>query len=111
MNITRKDLYKVAKIVVQVGAWGVQHLVRNAQKIGYNIGIYGHNWDAYNIGGGVVVCTGFRNLTGQNVNALARKYDEKAREILQKALPYQEREQQVEQLLKSFTAEILASLK
>lgn len=64
MRATRKDIYNGAARVVRVGYCGAQNLLCGVDAFASNAGVYGWNWSAHNVGGGVVICTGYRNLTG-----------------------------------------------
>lgn len=67
IKLTCKDLYSGGSKVVRIGYCGAQYLLRGLDRLGYNRGSYGWNWDAYDIGGGVIVCTGYRNLIGDTI--------------------------------------------
>lgn len=71
IKLTNKQLEATNKQVIRIGYCGAQYLLRGLNAYAYNKGVYGWNWDAYDIGGGVCVCTGYRNLTGARV-----KYDD-----------------------------------
>lgn len=64
---TRAELNRFNKRVIRIGYCGAQNLLSGLDAYAYNSGVYGWNWDAYYIGGGVSVCTGYRNLTGDSV--------------------------------------------
>lgn len=69
--MTRRELReyaaRVGKPLYCVPYATTQTLDRYAVKIGYNSGVYGWNWDAYEYPN-MVLCTGYRNLTGTDLN-------------------------------------------
>lgn len=66
-HFTRAQLNALNNKVIAIGYCGAQNLLRGLDAYAYNRGLYGWNWDAYYIGEGVTVCTGYRNLTGESV--------------------------------------------
>lgn len=101
MRATRKDIYNGAARVVRVGYCGAQNLLCGVDAFAFNAGVYGWNWSAYNVGGGVVICTGYRNLTGETVNGL-RAWNERAREVCEAAHDWREREERLNALRAEF---------
>lgn len=74
------------------------------EKIGYNFGIYGHNWDAYLIDGKVFII-GQRNLTGRPANN-QREYAERWSSIERDySLTWMEREEKLDALQAEFVAQ------
>lgn len=106
-KLTRAALYNRGARVVRVGYCGLQYFLRGVDKLGYNCGVYGWNWSAYDIGGGVIICTGYRNLVGEDGNKLADKYNEKARALFGKYLPWDVQKKALEQLRAEFVRELL----
>lgn len=98
--MTRKELYRFGGRVLRVGYCDLAELLRGVDKIGSNGGVYGWNWSAYNLGG-VVICTGYRNLTGETVNGL-RAWNERAREVCEAAHDWREREERLNALRAEF---------
>lgn len=77
-KMTRKDIN--TRYAIGVGYCDAAYLLGDVNAIGYNAGVYGWNWDAYNVDG-VEIVTGYRNFPAgirqaQHVN----EYNEKARE-------------------------------
>lgn len=64
-KLTRNDLKNswYYGIVAQVGYCDLANLLAHDRPMGHNEGIYGWNWDAYDVDG-VTIVTGYRNLTG-----------------------------------------------
>lgn len=106
MRVTRKDIYRGAARVVRVGYCGAQNLLCGVDAFASNAGVYGWNWSAYNVGGGVVICTGYRNLTGDVMRETVKKYDEQAREACA-LTDWREREKRLNGIRAAFVREVL----
>lgn len=86
-KMTKKDAYAYGFPVIKLPANAIRHLTILLPRNGYNIGIYGWNWDAY-IVNGVVFCTGYRNLPGsitKEERELVEAYEEAAHALCMKA--------------------------
>lgn len=85
---------------------GMQHLLCYHSPIAYTCGVYGWNFDVYSVYG-VVICTGYRGMVGKRVDyELLRKYETAAEKIEYDYMtPYEERQENVEKLLKAFLQE------
>lgn len=70
--------------------------------IAYTCGVYGWNFDVYEIDG-LTICTGYRGMPGRRANNIGA-YEEKARQIMswENKIPYEEKREQLEQLLHEF---------
>lgn len=82
-EMTRSDAYRLGNTVVKLPNGAMQSLLYGVNRIGYNSGMYGWNWDAHIIHG-VVFCNGYRNIPGSvttGERALIAQFEEKAREI------------------------------
>lgn len=106
MRATRKDIYNGAARVVRVGYCGAQNLLCGVDAFASNAGVYGWNWSAYNVGGGVVICTGYRNLTGDVMRETVKKYDGQAREACA-LTDWREREKRLNGIRAAFVREVL----
>lgn len=97
--LTRKDLYNFGRVFA-VGYCGAQNLLAYTDcEIGRNGGVYGWNWTAYKPASGIVICTGYRNLTGIDANKITAKYDKQAYEVRQNySLLPMEKEKLLEQI-------------
>lgn len=109
INATRKDIYSGAARVVRVGYCGAQNLLRGVEPFAYNRGLYGWNWSAYNVGGGVVICTGYRNLTGDLMRETVKKYEEQAKAACDAARDWREREEKLNGIRAAFMREVMNS--
>ena len=78
-KVTKKQLNLYFNGVVYAGYCKLQFLLSNYVPFGYNAGVFGWNFDAYNIYG-VTIVTGYRNLPGKPAIGVA-EYEGKARAI------------------------------
>ena len=77
------------------------HLLQYHEPIAYTCGVYGWNYDVYEVYG-VTICTGYRGMPGTRLDGIA-EYDRKAREIVDNwDISYNEKREKVENLLKEF---------
>lgn len=79
-ELTRKDL-KYSRVYYG----DLQQILRNADKVGYNSGVYGWNWDCYELHGtkgSIYILQGYRNFCGKRLPyEMTKKWNNKAREI------------------------------
>lgn len=81
IKLNRKDLYNCGRVFA-VGYCGAQNLLAYTDcELGKNRGVYGWNWTAYKPAHDIVICTGYRNLTGIDANKITAKYDDMARAV------------------------------
>lgn len=82
---------------------GAQFLLSNHAPVAYTCGVYGWNFDVYNVNS-VIICTGYRGMVGKHVDyALLREYENRARAISEsRTMPYEERRDAIEALLMEF---------
>ena len=68
--------------IIRVGYCDLQHLLRDERPTAYAAGVYGWNFDLYDIDG-VAICTGYRGMPGVDAPyELVKEYDrEKAYSI------------------------------
>ena len=84
--MTKNELFKRHLAVYRCNERDVSALFDKSDRIGYNSGIYGWNWDAYSVGM-CAICVGCRNTAGMYIpHALRRKYNNLARLIEKKYL-------------------------
>lgn len=103
IKATRKSIVETSTRVVSAGYCDLQNLLAAHSPIAYNAGIYGWNFDAYEIDG-VTICTGYQNMPGRRANNI-HEYDSRAREIWSwenTAMTYDEKRAAVEELLHEF---------
>lgn len=90
-----------ANNLVCAGYCDLSNLLWGHEPIAYTCGVYGWNFDVYNVYG-KTICTGYRNMPGRKANNEAA-YEEKARAISDNYdLSWEERRDRIESLLKEF---------
>ncbi len=100
---TRKSIVNstASKDLLSVGYCGLDTLLQNHSPIAYTSGVYGWNFDVYEVYG-KTICTGYRGMPGRKANNEAA-YEEKARAISDNYdLSWEERWDGIELLLKEF---------
>lgn len=99
---TRKAIVDGFRNVRCAGYCDLQFLLTNHSPIAYTCGVYGWNFDVYDVYG-VTICTGYRNMPGERLNGI-REYELKAEKILDwdNKASYEEKHEQVENLLHEF---------
>ncbi len=100
---TAKAIRNGSTNVVSIGYADACHLLNNHKPIAYTYGVYGWNFDVYEVYG-LTICTGYRGMVGRNAKNV-HEYDRKAREILSwdnTEDSYETKREKVETLLKEF---------
>lgn len=64
---TIKEVKNGYHTIIDVGYCNLQSLLEYDEPVAYNAGIYGWNFDVYDIDG-VAICTGYRNMPSKNSN-------------------------------------------
>lgn len=102
VKTTRKAVVNSSVNVRSAGYCDLQFLLNNHSPIAYTCGVYGWNFDVYEVYG-LTICTGYRGMPGARLEGI-REYNEKARVILswENEAPYEEKREQVEKLLQEF---------
>jgi hypothetical protein len=78
-----------------------QYLLSGHAPVAYTSGVYGWNYDVYNVYG-ITICTGYRGMPGKRAKNVAA-YDLKARSIrVDRAFTGYEKDELREKLLKEF---------
>ena len=99
---TRKAVVATSPRLVSVGYCDLQTLLRYHSPIAYTCGVYGWNFDVYEVNG-LTICTGYRGMPGRTANNV-RKYEQAARDAV-KQLDWKEAEQEIKRLLTEFCAQ------
>lgn len=90
-----------AKRLVCAGYCELQNLLRNHEPVAFTRGVYGWNFDVFEVYG-MTICTGYRNMPGRHANNCT-EYEKKALEIRDNYnVPWDDRMAQIEALLKEF---------
>lgn len=76
---TRRALKNYYDSALAVGYCDAHYLLSWTQASSYTCGVYGWNFDAYDVNG-VLITTGYRNLIGQQ-SKFVSEYEEKAKKI------------------------------
>ena len=106
VKTTKKSVKNAFINVYSIGYCNAQNLLQGISPFAYSSGNYGWSCDYYEIEG-ICISTGY-NPIGENVNYdLVRKYDKKAKTILDNYnIDYQKRKNKVNKLLTKFINEI-----
>ena len=101
---TTKALREGANNLRYAGYCDLQHLLWNHAPIAYTCGVYGWNYDVYEVYG-LTICTGYRSMPGKQLEGIAEA-QKKAQDILfgdtGKDMTADERREAVETLLHEF---------
>lgn len=101
---TRKAIVNGSVNLVCAGYCDLSTLLRNHSPIAYTCGVYGWNFDVYDVYG-LTICTGYRNMPGRRANNIG-EYERKARAIMDEyTRNYEDRCNDVEKLLQEFIAQ------
>lgn len=76
---TKKAIVNGYSNIVCAGYCELQDLLRGCDPIAYTCGVYGWNFDVYNVHG-VTICTGYRGMPGRRANNTT-EYEKRARAI------------------------------
>lgn len=108
-KVTRGYINNRYNKVYAISYCGAQALLSPLTRFGYNAGVYGWNYDAYDMGNGVCITTGYRPI-GEHVDIdKLRLYEQSAERVLYDYnKPWQDREKEMNNLLNKFIAEVLA---
>jgi len=101
---TRRAVVNGSARLVSAGYCDLQFLLRNHNAVAYTCGVYGWNFDVYEVEG-LTICTGYRNMPGRTANNV-HDYERRARAIWEDySRPYEDRAAEVETLLHEFIAQ------
>lgn len=106
LKTTTKQIKSGSVRLFQVGYCGLQTLLKPREPFGYTAGLYGWNYDAYDLGGGVTLCTGYRGMPGKPLDyKKADEYEKRARAIMDdRAITWEAKEEARAALFKEFAA-------
>ena len=104
LKTTRKAIVNTSTDIISIGYCDAQTLLRNHNALAYTCGVYGWNFDVFEIDG-KTICTGYRNMPGRSAKNVG-EYEKKARAIMEQySRNYEERCEDVEKLLHEFLAQ------
>lgn len=98
---TRKAIVNGSSNLVCAGYCDLAHLLTFHDPIAYTAGVYGWNFDVYEVHG-LTICTGYRNMPGRRANNI-REFEEKAKAIRNDwGKPYEQQKAEINELLRQF---------
>lgn len=103
IKTTRKELYNKFARAYTVDC---PHLfsLADVRPFAYTCGVYGWNFDAYEVGG-VLLCAGYRGMIGPRLE-IASKYEQKARKIDLLPITYREKQKKARRVWLAFVKEL-----
>lgn len=106
---TAKAIREEGGNIIAIGYCGAQYLLWDKSPVAYTCGVYGWNFDVYEIDG-VTICTGYRGMPGRHVDyAILEKYENAARAVMDDySKGYEQRRDEVNGLLWEFLREVAA---
>lgn len=109
LHATIREIRESSYQLLSVGYCDMQHLLQYESPIAYTSGVYGWNFDAYQVNG-VTICTGYRGMP-KNIRMadnweLVREYEKKAEKIIYSVSNYQDKIE----IVKSYLSELLKKL-
>jgi hypothetical protein len=111
-HYTRKELQNHFNCY-RAGYCELYPLFYRNEKIGYNAGIYGWNYDVLKICYDIVITTGYRNMIGKNLPADCKKILKQVKKHVKtfSFQDYAKKEKYLERKRKEFVKAILAEIK
>lgn len=101
---TRRDVVNGSSNIIRAGYCSLQTLLSNHEPVAYTCGVYGWNFDVYDVYG-VTICTGYRGMPGRSAYG-AILYEEQAQKVARDySKSCDERRKEVEKLLIAFCEE------
>lgn len=101
---TRKAIVEGSHDIICAGYCELQYLLRNHTPVAYTSGIYGWNFDVYEIGG-KTICTGYKGMPGRRANNVG-VYEKKAYDTLHdNTITHEEANARIENILAEFLAQ------
>lgn len=95
MKTTRKQLNRCFSRIFWCGYCDLQNILHNDSPKFYNCGIYGWNYDVYDLGN-IAITTGYRGMFGEQIpSEIISKYDKEAREIVESPLSWKNHDEYV----------------
>lgn len=100
---TTKALREGANNLRCAGYCDLQSLLQNHEPIAYTCGVYGWNYDVYEVYG-LTICTGYRGMPGKRLEGIAEAEAEarKLWSLENKEMTFEEKQEAVETLLREF---------
>lgn len=94
----------------KVGYCDLQYLLYCKNANAYTCGVYGWNFDVYELPNRVTITTGYRNMVGKRVDfPIIKEYDGKARLIVYDCnIKYEDKVKALDNLIEEFTQRLIA---
>lgn len=107
IKTTRKHIVETTApdYLIAEGYCCLTDLLRNHEPVAYTCGVYGWNFDVYEVYG-LTICTGYRGMPGRSVDDLCEA-NKRAREIMEGAGTYEQRMNAIEDLLRETCEKII----
>lgn len=102
-RLTRNDI-KTFNTRLSIPYATLQSLLSYIEPIGYNSGVYGWNFDCYDIQG-VLLMTGYRTIGKTVDRSIITKYEKQADLLDSQNIPYEDRKKEALKLLAQFIDE------
>lgn len=100
---TRNTIKRNYNNILNVGYANLENLLKYDEAKFYNIGVYGWNWNAYELDKNTCIITGYRNTLGNDIDHnYIVKINNKAREIVKDSISYEDKIKQLEELKQEF---------
>lgn len=100
VKTTRKSIVERSNRIISIGYCDAQYLLMYRRPVAFTAGIYGWNFDVYEVSG-ITICTGYRNMPGAPAKNVY-EYEKKAKEVIHSTEPEAVKEQRIENLLYEF---------
>lgn len=98
---TRKAIVSNSSNIVCAGYCDLYHLLSYQSPVAYTRGVYGWNFDVYEVNG-LTICTGYRNMPGRRANNIS-EFEDKAKAIRSNwDMPYDQKQSEINELLRQF---------
>ena len=99
---TIKEIKRENNNIIAIGYCNAQFLLANHEPVAYHKGIYGWNFDVYEVYG-ITICTGYRGMPSTLKSNGIDDFEKKARDIILDRTSYDGyKYDKVEELLKEF---------
>lgn len=100
---TRKTIKNKYTNIIKVPYANLQHFLKWETVKYYNLGVYGWNWDCFELDYNTCIITGYRNTLGTDIDSnYIREINKKAKEILNKFTTFDEKNQKLDELKQEF---------
>lgn len=105
---TTKAIKENFGYIMRVGYCEAQNLLWYTSPVAYTCGVYGWNFDIYQIDG-IAITTGYRGMIGTRFDKL-KKYEKSAEKILNdNSIPYEKKRTKIEKLLHDMISDFKAT--